>query len=131
MSGWDWNTQPVYVVSPVTGDDCGVLVPTGDGGFEDQNAAWLAILNTMANPAQDQNDPSYDATAGLYASYDNFDPQNPGQQLSGNDGFAALSTGQPIVFHPPNGDWETISSLDDLNAYLYTQEQRSSAPPQD
>ena len=30
--GWDWNDQPVYIVSPVTGDDCGVLVPP-DGGF--------------------------------------------------------------------------------------------------
>ena len=99
--------------------------PTADSG-DDPNAAYEQILNIMANPAQDPNSPSYDPTAGLYVAAPNFDPANPGQQLSGDDAFGALSQGQPIYFHPPNGDWETISSLDDLNAYLYTQEQQPS-----
>ena len=48
--------------------------------------------------------------------------------MSGGDAFSALSQGQPICFHPPNGDWETIQSLDDLNAYLYSQESKDQAP---
>jgi len=111
-------------VSPVTGDDCGVLTPP-DGGFgDDPNAPYEQILNVMANPAQDPNDPNFDPTAGVYVGGDNFDPTNPGNQLSGDDAWAALQNGQPLMFHPPNGDWETISSVDDLNAYLYTQQQQ-------
>jgi hypothetical protein len=129
MAGWDWSTQPVYVVSPVTGDPIGSLQPP-DGGFGDPNAVYQQMLDSMATPPQDPNDPSFDPTAGLYVATPNFDPTNPGDHMSGDDAFSALGSGQPIYFHPPNGDWEQISSLDDLNAYLYTQELQSDAPPQ-
>jgi hypothetical protein len=129
LAAYDWD-QPVYVVSPVTGDPIGPVPPPDDPGqYNDPNAAYEQILNTMAAPAQDQNDPNYDPTAGVYQAYDNFDPTNPGQQINGNDAFSDLSNGQGIYFHPPNGDWEAINSLDDLNAYLYTQESQTSQQP--
>jgi peptidoglycan hydrolase-like protein with peptidoglycan-binding domain len=125
----------VYVVSPVTGDDSGVITPP-DGGFgNDPNAVYEQLLDILANPSQDPNDPNFDKTAGVYLDTKDFDPTHPGKQLSGQDAWTALSSGKPLYFHPPNGDWETIQSVDDLNAYLYTQEQQQtpddpSGPPQ-
>ena len=56
-ASWDWNNQPVYIVSPVTGDPCGELTPPGDGGFSDPNAAYEQVLNVMASPGSGSQRP--------------------------------------------------------------------------
>ncbi|MHB2015437.1 MAG: hypothetical protein ACYCW6_00675 [Candidatus Xenobia bacterium] len=128
MGSWDWD-RPVYVVSPVTGEPCGTLpAPDPDSGLDAQQQAYLNELGLMANPQQDPNNP--DPTGGLYVASPNFDPNNPGGKLDAPTAYNMLNSNQPIYFHPPNGDWESLQRLSDLDAYLYTQEQRDQAPPQ-
>ncbi|HEY3999545.1 MAG TPA: hypothetical protein VGO93_11800, partial [Candidatus Xenobia bacterium] len=127
-ASWDWADQPVYVVSPITGGDCGQVPPPNlDSGYSAQDATYLSLLQVMAAPQQDQNNP--DPTAGLYYQ-SQLDPQNPTpdarMRLSAAAAFNALNDGTPLVFHPPNGDFETLAQKSDLNAYLYQQTQ---APP--
>lgn len=72
-----------------------------------------------------------DPTAGLYAYSDDFNPSANNARLSPDDAYDLLQNGQGIYFHPPNGDWEQIENTQDLQVYVFSQENRSDAPPQD
>ena len=128
LDRWNWE-QPIYVVSPITGDPCGQLpAPDPNNGLGAQQQAYLDELTLMANPQQDPNNP--DPTAGLYQLTQGFDPNNSGSNWNAPSAYNMLNSSQPVYFHPPNGDWEQLNQLGDLDAYLYTQEQRDQAPPQ-
>jgi hypothetical protein len=128
LTDYDWS-QPVYVCSPVTGEPCGEIPAPPSGQPYDQTSAQLAVLQALCNPQQDPSQPA-DPTAGIYVAGPNFDPNNPGQQIEPAYAYNLLRKGEQIYFHPPNGDWEGLNNLDDLNVYLYNQEQKSQAPAQ-
>ncbi|HEY4001327.1 MAG TPA: hypothetical protein VGO93_20815 [Candidatus Xenobia bacterium] len=119
-----WIDTPVYVCSPVTGCVVGTVpVPEG-GAYADAGAAQASVLNVLANPAQDPNDPNFDPTAGLYPAK-GFFVEHPDTSVKIGTGAAAFNTlnqGGGLYYHPPNGDWEVINNFNDLSPYLYTQQ---------
>ncbi|MHB2015627.1 MAG: hypothetical protein ACYCW6_01635 [Candidatus Xenobia bacterium] len=122
---WTEVPAPLYVCSPVTGCVVGTVPPPPvEEGCYSQESAQVAVLQQMANPGQDPNDPNYDATAGLYPQSGFFHkhPDWDRKLSEGAEAYNELLNGNPIYFHPPNGDIEEINSLGDLNAYLYQQQ---------
>jgi len=121
-----WAARPIYIVSPVSQYNCGPLpAPVPNSPVPQQTQLELGVLNAMADPQQDPN--SQDPTAGLYqAKGDNIDPANPGQKVSAEFAFNLLKQNQGVYFHPPNGAYERLNNMGDLDTYLYSQE---TAPP--
>lgn len=117
LLSYNYSSAPLYVVSPVSGYDCGQIQPTS-GRFTDEKQALLSQLRLMATES------NVDKAAGLYAFADSIDPQNPGPRLTPEGALDRLKQNQGIVFHPPNGAYETISSLDELRAYVYSREDK-------
>jgi hypothetical protein len=124
-----WQAQPVYIVSPTSQATIGVLPPPNpEIGIAPETQMQLSVLNSMANPAQDPN--RFDPQAGLYAAPYNgnqIDGSNPGAKISGAYAYNLLRQGQGVFFHPPDGAFEKLNDLGDLDAYLYVQQQ--AAPP--
>ncbi|HEY3997843.1 MAG TPA: hypothetical protein VGO93_03190 [Candidatus Xenobia bacterium] len=125
MMGEDWAMmtnpsmfmqQPIYVVSPMTGTVCGQLEAPGGGAYSSETAAQVGALSLMANPQQ--TDGQYDAGAGLYRA--DASGQATSERIAAPYAYNLLNHGQSVVFHPPNGDYEQLSSLNDLAPYIVT-----------
>jgi hypothetical protein len=114
-----WATQPVYIVSPWSGCQIGMLEPPVQTlPMSPERQMQMQVLNAMANPVQSPE--SYDPTAGVYPAYGaEIDPGNPGPKISGAYAYNLLAEGRGIFFHAPNGAFERIQNLNELDSYLY------------
>jgi hypothetical protein len=134
LCGNNCNDNPIYVINPATGDNCGqVFPPDGSNTFDNKVQAQLAVLNVMAHPQQDPDSQYYDPTAGLYKPDENghFDPTNLGPKIEADEALVRLRHGDPIYYHPINGDFQTLQDQTDLDVYTYSLETKDNAPPQD
>ena len=84
---------------------------------------------TRYSAAQQIDRSTFDPTAGLYQDNGRFDPDNPDPALKigSASAYNHLRHGGSVYFHPPNGGFEQMQSLDDLQTYVYSKEAR---PPQ-
>lgn len=119
LAAHNYQSAPIYVMSPSTGYDGGPLQPPeGRDTFSDEVEALLGVLQVMSRACE------VDPTAGLYEFREDFDPQADNPHISPERAYNCVRKGWPILFHPPGGSYEKIENLDDLRIYLYSRETR-------